>query len=303
MTGACLLAAVQIVPVFFLGLLAALLLVSRPATWREWMWVVVCLAAVAGWLRGSNSLADHTVRASAAFFIGGFIALTLMGVRSLFVRAATAVLFGAIAMITWYAAFHLRFTDLQNEIITNTWEAWRRVVAELPAAVPNAETIEQGGVSELVTWYATALTTGAFLFPAWIALIALGSARLAWSWYQRIARMPLLSPAGRLRDFRFNDHLIWLLVVLIAAMVVPLPASAALVAANALTLVGAFYALRGAAIARTAIVRPSPLFIIILLPIMLAFLPFFLAGLALLGIADTWLDFRRRAAPPSGVPS
>jgi hypothetical protein len=31
----------------------------------------------------------------------------------------------------------------------------------------------------------------------------------------------------------------------------------------------------------------------------LVLLPFVLGGLTLLGLADTWLDFRRRLAPPT----
>jgi hypothetical protein len=40
------------------------------------------------------------------------------------------------------------------------------------------------------------------------------------------------------------------------------------------------------------------LFIVMLLVGALFLLPFAVGGLALLGLADIWLDFRRRIAPP-----
>jgi Ca2+/Na+ antiporter len=303
LTAGFLLVDVQISPVFFLGLLAALLLVSGPRTPREWFWIVIAVTALAAWFRMPTSLADHTVRAAAAFFIGTFVVLTLMGVRSLFTRASVAVLVGAIAMIGWYVAFHLRFIDLQNEIITRTWDEWRLIWTDLPAAVPSGDAVTEGGVADLARQRAAVLIDLAYLFPALLALAALASARLTWSWYHRIARAPLLAPAGRLGDFRFNDHLVWLLVALIALLVVPVPAAATLIAANALVVVGCIYALRGGAVAQTRLAGVSPWFVGLLMLIMLPFFYIIPLGLALLGIADTWLDFRRRAAPASGVTS
>ncbi len=73
--------------------------------------------------------------------------------------------------------------------------------------------------------------------------------------------------------------------------------------ANVLLLVLAMYWVRGLAVIRTALRRASPLVIGILILIMFPMLAFVLVGFTLLGVADTWLDFRRRMAPPSGVPS
>jgi hypothetical protein len=277
--------------------------VSRPRTAREWLWIVVCGAALVAWFRTPTSLADHTVRASATFFIGAFLIATLVGVRSLFTRASIAVLFAAAAMIAWYAAYHLRFVDLQNEIISQTWEAWRTIVSGLPPAIPSGDALAEGAVADKARQFASAITVMAFLFPGGLALAALAGVRLAWSWYQRIARTPILPDAAPFHEFRFNDHVVWLLVLVIALVIAPLPQWVTLVAGNALFVLGLIYVLRGAAIARTSLQRASPLFIGILLLIMLPFCWIYLAGLAMLGIADTWLDFRRRAAPASGVSS
>ena len=259
--------------------------------------------ALVAWFRAPTSLTEHTVRAAAAFFIGAFVALTIVGVRSLFTRASAAVLIAAVATIGWYLALHLRFVDLQNEIISQTWEGWRKIWTDLPAAVPSGDALEEGAVADRARQFASALTVAAPLFPAWVALIAMASARLTWSWYQRIAHTPMLPPAKPFREFRFNDHAVWLLVLLIAPFLLPVPQSVTLVAGNALVVVGSIYILRGAAIAGTSLSRASPLFIGILLLIMLPFFYIVPIGLAMLGIADTWLDFRRRRAPASGVSS
>ena len=58
------------------------------------------------------------------------------------------------------------------------------------------------------------------MVPVLEALVALASARLTWSWYQRIARAPILPEAKPFREFRFNDQLVWLVVVLIAVSAV-----------------------------------------------------------------------------------
>ena len=299
-----LLTAVPVSPAYFLGPLGALLLVSHPRTPREWFWIAVSIATLAAWLQLPSSLAEHTVRASAAFFAGAFVALTLAGVRSLFTRAAAAVAIASLAMVGWYIAFHLRFATMENELITQTWTAWRQLLPDLPAVMPPAgDIIGEPAVTDRARQFATGLTVGVAFFPAWLAITALLGVRLAWSWYQRIARSPLLPPAKAFRDFRFNDHLVWLLVVSSAASLLAGSRPMSLAATNVLMVMGVLYALRGAAIIRTSMLRASPVFIGLLVLMMLALFTVIPVGLAMLGIADTWVDFRRRMAPPTGVPS
>ena len=274
---------------------------SRPRTVREWFWIAVCGGALLAWFRTPRSIVDHTVQASAAFFVGAFVALTVAGVRSLFTRASLAVIAAGAAMIGWYAIFHLRFADLQNELIAQTWSVWRMIWTDLPAVAPTGTALDEGALADRARQLASFLTVASVLFPAWVALLAMTSARLTWSWYQRIAHAPILPAAGSFREFRFNDQLVWFLVLLIALLLAPVPPAVRLVAANALLVVAAIYALRGAAVARTLLHGASPLFIGVLLLIMLPFFYIVPIGMATLGIADTWLDFRRRAARASGV--
>jgi Predicted membrane protein (DUF2232) len=305
LTATFLIVAVPIFPVFFLGPLAVLLLVSRPRTAREWFWIAVSAGALVAWFRLPDSLGEQTVRAAAVFFVGGLVALTLAGVRSLFIRAIVAVVLAAIALVGWFAAFHLRFADLQQDIVTQAWEAWRQVWTNLPATPPMAGTdvLVEAGPADFARQVAVVVTGIATLCPALLALVAMLGTWLASTWYHRIARTPLTAPPKPLAEFRFNDHLVWILVLAIGLTLVRVPHTVRLVTENVLVLVLAVYWVRGLAVIRTALRRASPLVIGILILIMFPMLAFVLVGFTLLGVADTWLDFRRRMAPPSGVPS
>jgi uncharacterized protein YybS (DUF2232 family) len=149
----------------------------------------------------------------------------------------------------------------------------------------------------------TAVAMMAALAPALLALVALLGAWLASTWYGRIARTPITAPPPPLAEFRFNDHLVWLLLLFVGVALVHTSDNVHLVTQNVLVVVLAMYWLRGLAVIRTALRRASPFVIGILVLIMFPMLAFVLVGLTLLGVADTWLDFRRRLAPPTGVPT
>jgi hypothetical protein len=169
--------------------------------------------------------------------------------------------------------------------------------------MPATVSLLDGGAADRAGQVASFLTLCAALYPAGLAVLALAGARLSWAWYQRIAHAPLLPDAPRFREFRFNDQVIWLLLAAIALSLLAPTRGIGLASGNALVVVATLYAVRGTAIARTALLRASPLFILLLLLIMLPLFTVVPVGLTLLGIADTWLDFRRRMAPPPGVPS
>ncbi|HEY3934065.1 MAG TPA: DUF2232 domain-containing protein [Gemmatimonadales bacterium] len=305
LVAAFLLVAVSICPAFFLGPLAVLLLLSRPRTAREWVWIAVAVTALVAWLRLPESLSQQTVRAAAAFYVGAFAALTLSGIRSLTSRAMIAATIAAAAMVGWFFALHLRFADLQSDIVNQSWAAWRQLAGNLPATPPagSGDLLQDTQATDVASRIAASLSAMAILFPALLALIALGGTWLAWGDYQRIARTPLAPAAAPFREFRFNDHLVWLLLASVALALLHPSTAANLLAWNVLVVVLACYCLRGLAITATMMRNAPPLFIAFLVVIMLLTLVFAMVGFVLVGIADTWLDFRRRIQPPSGVPS
>jgi predicted membrane-bound dolichyl-phosphate-mannose-protein mannosyltransferase len=103
------------------------------------------------------------------------------------------------------------------------------------------------------------------------------------------------SPAA-FAAFRFSDQLVWGWVVGLALCLLgPTPDWTA-AGSNLLLVWSVLYAVRGLAVF-SAGSRRVPVLVIATLGIIAMFLlPFVLGGLTLLGLADTWLDFRRRLA-------
>lgn len=298
-----LIAAVQICPVFFLGTLGVLLLLSRPQTAREWFWIGLCALGLVAWFQLPESLAQHTVRSAGIFYVGAFAVFTLAGVRSLFTRALLALAVASLATVGWFALLHLRFQDLQNDFISQTWNGWRQLFATLPTAPPavTGAALKPSSVDDRTWELATTLTTMATIYPALLGLTAMLGSWLSWHWYQRVVRRPLGPPAPRLGQFTFNDQVVWLLVAAIGGALIHGSAAWTIAADNVLLIMIAVYALRGLAVARIALRHASPIFLSVLAVIMLPMFPFAATGFTLLGVADTWLDFRRRLAPPSGA--
>ena len=56
-------------------------------------------------------------------------------------------------------------------------------------------------------------SAGVAVFPALLALESLAALALAWATYHRLSRARLGAPLRPLREFRFNDQLVWGLIV------------------------------------------------------------------------------------------
>jgi len=132
------------------------------------------------------------------------------------------------------------------------------------------------------------------VFPALLALESIAALGVAW-W----ARARLLGDRDRglspLRDFRFNDHLVWVLVLGLLLLVLQSGAAARL-GSNALVLMGALYALRGAAVFLFVSGGMSLMGYVAFALLLVLVPPVTLGTAALIGIGDTWLDLRSRTA-------
>jgi len=127
-----------------------------------------------------------------------------------------------------------------------------------------------------------------------LVLSAVPGLCIAWAWYRRLASEPAAPPAGRFADFTFSDHLVWLVVLSVAASVASLPGVLQPAVANLALVTAGLYAGRGAAIVWSG-VEEFPGFILALMFIGVLFiLPVALGGFAALGVADTWVNFRQR---------
>lgn len=133
------------------------------------------------------------------------------------------------------------------------------------------------------------------LLPSFLALQSLAGLALGVVLFQRTARAFVGPPLGRLKDFRFNDQFVWALAVALTILVLPEFAEGRVAAVNLLIFAGGLFALRGMGVI-ASLARPRAA--LAMLAILTAFAwPFALALTLLLGLADIWLDVRRRARP------
>jgi hypothetical protein len=184
-----------------------------------------------------------------------------------------------------------------NAFIGQYSKEWNDLVARSPriGELP-AETEKQ--LSDLSNF-------GRTLYPALLALQSLAALALAWALYHRLSRARLGPPLGMLRDFRFNDQLVWGLIVGLTFVFLPTLSSVRVVGRNLLVFFGALYAIRGLGVL-SWFMAPGALtitatvgFAMFLLPVLnaIAALGFILLAIAAfgLGLGDTWADWRSRA--------
>ena len=277
-------------PVFVFGPLAGLLLVSRPGTMREWAYLLVAGAWSLLWLQELGGLGAQVTRAGAVLLIGSFLALTLWQPSNGVGRALAATAGAGAALLVWMRGLGIGWTQLVSGVDhdlavyqTSIREQWRSA----------------GAPQELIDQSVALMHSASQLYPGLLAIAGFAGLRLAWAWYHRVAARPLGTPPAPFRTFVFNDQLVWGWVAAAALVLIPVPEPWRLLGANLLLVLGVLYAARGLAV----VVSQSrgiagPVGAVLTLVAMLV-LPFVVGGLTLLGLADTWLDFRRRLSTPA----
>lgn len=161
----------------------------------------------------------------------------------------------------------------------------RETLAERPELV---ETVE-----EAAEFYRALPRRATTLAPAMLALESLAALALAWGLYHRMSRVRIGPPLGRLRQFRFNDQLIWGLIVGVTLLVLPTLEQWRGVGANLTLFFGTLYGLRGLGVL-SFFVAPGWLGAIMLTLLAPLLWPFYAVGALGLGLGDTWADWRRR---------
>ena len=136
------------------------------------------------------------------------------------------------------------------------------------------------------------------VFPSMLALQTLVAMALAWSLFHRFSRTRLGDDLVQLRDFRFNDHWIWSVIVGLVLALLPALEALRPLGVNLLVFFGALYAMRGAAVLAWFIRPGRSLFGLVLGVALLLLLRDGAAiALGLVGLGDTWVDWRRRIRP------
>ena len=256
----------------------------------------------------------NLVRGWSLLVAGGFGLVCLFGVRRpFFPRALTAL---SLALVLVFAmglkgpltpartgqAMQAEFGRRNAAAMT----MFRTVISENPEIMKRMP--ESGPMlTEFEQRLKESSDTGIQLFPSLLFLESLIALALAWTTYHRIARTRLGAPLGPLKDFRFNDQLVWGLIAGLAIVFLPALDFIDGAGRNLLVFFGALYAIRGFGVL-SWFLAPGVLaatlmvgFAMLWWPVLsvVAISGFVLLTLAAfgLGLGDTWADWRRRARP------
>lgn len=130
-------------------------------------------------------------------------------------------------------------------------------------------------------------------YPALLGIASLAGLALAW-WLWRRLSIQEPRPFGLLRDFRFRDELIWVVVIGALLMILPLENAASRAGANLLTFMAALYVVRGLAVMLALFGSPSLLGGLLGALLVVMLYPIIMATTLMVGLTDTWLDLRAR---------
>lgn len=279
---------------FLFGPLAVLVAASKPQGRRAWLWLAALAVWLLLWAAQPGSLLEALIRASAVLSTGLGVLILLLSTGAVATRAlrgTAAVVLGTGALAV---ATGIRWRDVELAVVQQGMAAQNAALEILgrggkspdPATVDALRTLGEG------------LRPMAPFFPGVMALIVFAGLCLAALLAPRIAGQAVGPLPGRFDDLRFSDHLVWVVILgligVLFAGATPLGGPAASLLAFGVGL----YALRGSAVL-AATLRPAPrLFVALLMLGAVFLLPFAVGALALLGLSDIWLDFRRRLAPP-----
>ena len=263
------------------------MLVGLPVRHRG-AWVV---GAIMFWgvLSGDREGLWWTERGWALLVGGWFVALTISrpgtgflsrALKSVAGAAAVAAIFGVIGGSLW-DVLDLQVGERVNAYLSSVMEGMRQL--QQPPTFSPVVVSALNGMAE----------TQIQVFPATAALASIAALGVAWWLYLRVAHgndQGLLP----LREFRFNDHLVWLFVGGLALVLVG-GDGLDRAGSNAVVFMGGLYALRGAAVVAFFGAGQSLLSVVFLVLALLFVWPVVAVGALVIGLGDTWLDLRARA--------
>ncbi len=187
--------------------------------------------------------------------------------------------------------------------------SWQSFAKRMPEAAARAEKMATilPALGEPVSGPTASHGPLLLLAPALLALESLLALGLGWAAYHRLSRVRIGPPLGQLRDLRFNDQLVWGLVVGVTFLLLPALTEWRTPGANFVCFFGTLYALRGAGVLtwwipdRVAVMALIALLILIPLLGPVWVLAIVLATTFGLGLGDTWRDFRVGTRRPSSL--
>lgn len=293
-----------------LGAVAALFSVVQPALLifvpLALLWIglpprkpfTLAMAALIGWLTFVQ-----TPRASVLWnFERGWVLLLgawfvlLAALRPRWSVSARALAATAAAAITTAGFFVVNREGLQRLDVAVREHLQQGASGALAAWQRLGET----GVSEDVRLSVErAAAFQAAVYPALLAIASLAALAVAWWAFSRLSRGEV-RPLAPLREFRFSNELVWLLIASILLLAVPLDGVLDRIGQNLLLFMAVLYALRGVAVLLMVSGVPGPFGLVVASLLVVFMYPFVMAAAFMVGLSDTWLDIRARRAASSG---
>ena len=221
---------------------------------------------------------------------GCFLVLTMRWPRSrVFPRAFTAVVSTA-ALVGLLVVLRPGSWSMANWLITEGMMRTVSLIAQMSMAVDSELSLSTAQLNTLFEWAAQ----HGRLFPALLGLSSLSGLAVAWWAYVRLS-----AGSGRglgpLREFRFNDHLVWLLLTGLGLIVFGAGEGWTRAGSNAVVFMGGLYAMRGAAVLLFLNGGVTGFGFIFLAVGMLFLAPVLVMSALVVGVGDTWLDLRSKA--------
>lgn len=285
--------------------------------WHVLLTAIIAACAVAGWIRGAPVLPAlawlgaalvlivTTAPAGDAYFWleRGWI-LVVAGVFGLVAVLSPDRPFFGRALLTVVAAFAIALAGLgaregsferlqlivSGEFVTRnqaTMEAFDAGAEELVKGASASEGMA-ASLEQTKERLRLAPQISSVLAPALLALQTLAALALGWALYHRLSRVRVGPPLAPIREFRFNDQLVWGLAVGLTILLLPAFEEAQAIGLNLVVFFAMLYFVRGLGV--LAWVTKGGVFV--MLAVLFSLFPPILGAL---GLTDTWLDWRSRA--------
>lgn len=251
-------------------------------------WALGVVVAALLWGRGPSSGFWFLERGWGVLVGGWFAALTLRWPSTPFLARGLGAVAGA--MGTAAAFFVVR--PLEWAVVE--WAVAERMEAGVRWAFRWMEAAmgPDAGARALEAGIQEAVALQRVIFPALLGLASLAALGVVWWLRGRFAggEGEALRP---LTEFRFSDQLVW---VFLAGLVGVLAASGKweAVGTNAVVFMGSLYALRGLGVLLSLTGGLSVFGGLLLLAGLVFLAPLVVGGFFVMGLGDTWLDFRTR---------
>jgi hypothetical protein len=255
------------------------------------MWLATIVAWSIVWALEPGGLADQSLRAAGVLFTGAFIIATLIGRGSPLSQTLSAAAAAAVGTVGLCLRLGISWPQIELAIEAKGWDTYRMVVALVTRGAISGSAGTSGPLGQL----AASVGTVATFTPAVAALLAVAGGTLAVRWHSRIVggRVPDPMP---FREFAFSDHVVWAVIAGLGVYVAGFGHSSTVLALNVLAVLAVLYGIRGVAILWAIALEGRGGGMVLLAVVGGALLlPFVAPGFVLLGLADTWVGFQRRA--------